>query len=100
MTRTTSFCIGKMQVLLLGFMAEAQRRMGLHTGGPFIHAVLFDPRRFPSYAVSYLCREYRAWCERRGRILTGPGPGPGVSFLSSGRHFISLPSLEDFVRSL
>ena len=74
--------------------------MGLHTGGLFIHAVLFDPRHFPSYAVSCLYREYKAWCERRGRILTGLGPGPGVSILSSVRHFIYHPSLEDCVRTL
>ena len=87
-------------MLLFGFIAKVQRRMGLHTGGLFIHAVLFDPRHFPSYAVSCLYREYKAWCERRGRILTGLGPGPGVSILSSVRHFIYHPSLEDCVRTL
>lgn len=100
MTFTTSFCTEKMQVLLFGFTAKAQRRMGLHTGGLFIHAVLFDPRYFSSYAISCLYREYKAWCERRGRILTGPRPGPGVSVLSSVCHFIYHPSLEDFVRTL
>lgn len=100
MTFTTSFHIEKMQVLLFGFRAKAQKRMGLHTGGLFIRAVLFDPRYFPSYAISCLYREYKAWCERQGRILAGPGPGPGVSILSSVCHFIYHPSLEDLVRTL
>lgn len=56
-----------------GFIARAPRRMGLHAGGLFIHAVLFDPGCFPSYAVSCAYGEYKAGCERRGRILTGPG---------------------------
>lgn len=89
-----------MQVLFFGFMAKAQQRTGLHPGGLYIHAVLFEPRSFPSDAVSCLCGEYRAWCERRSRILAGPGPGPGVSILSSVRHFIYHPSLEDSVKSL
>lgn len=100
MTFTTSFSIEKMQVLLFGFRAKAQRRIGLHTRGLFMHAVLFDPRYFPSDAISCLYREYKAWCERQGRILTGPGPRPGVSILSSVYHFIYHPSLEDFVRTL
>lgn len=87
-------------MLLFGFIVKAQRRMALHTGGLFIHAVLFDPRYFPSYAVSCLYREYKSWCERRGRILTGLVPGPGVSILSSVHHFIYHPSLEDSVMTL
>lgn len=49
--------------------------------------------RFLSHVVSRLYWESEAWCERQGRILTGPGPEPGVIFLSSVCHFISHPSL-------